>query len=131
MTHIKPLHLRLTSPTLPERGAERATYGANGEDEAHGVEHRGGDCAGVVGVPDAVIATEKAHLIRADLTQVKDCQRQTPCGGQDRAELTTGRGERGTKKHDGIFQRRGSEEESTLNTEKQKQVHLKTHSDHL
>lgn len=72
MSAIKP-NLQLASPT----------YAANGQGEAHGVQHSGGDCAVVEGVLDAVVVTEKASLIGADLTQVKGRQRQTPCGRRD------------------------------------------------
>lgn len=60
-----------------------STYTANGQAEANSVEYCGGDSAVVEGVADAVIITEKAPLVRADLTQVKGRQRQTPCGGRD------------------------------------------------
>lgn len=63
---------------------ETPTYAANGQGEAHGVEHCGGDCARVERVLDAVVATEKAPLIGADLTQVKGRQRQASCGRRDR-----------------------------------------------
>lgn len=63
-----------------------ATYAANGQREAHRVQHRGGDGAVVEGVLDAVIATEKAPLVRLHLTQVKGRQRQTPCGWRDQEE---------------------------------------------
>lgn len=38
-------------------------------------------------VLDALVVTEKAPLVRADLTQVKGCQRQTSCGGRDQDGL--------------------------------------------
>lgn len=68
---------------VPKLSPESPTYAANGQREAYSVEHRGGDGAVVEGVLDAVIATEKAPLIRAHFTQVKGCQRQTPCGWRD------------------------------------------------
>lgn len=66
------------------------TYAANGQSEAHSVQHCGGDGAVVEGVVNGVIATEKAPLVGADLTQVKGCQWQTPCG-QRSGGVTTGR----------------------------------------
>ena len=62
------------------------TYAANGQAEAHSVEHCGGDCAVVERVLDAVVVTEKAPLIGADLTQVKGRQGQTSCGRRDQGE---------------------------------------------
>ena len=44
------------------------TYRHNGQGEAHGVQHRGGDGAVVERVADAVVCTEKAPLVGADLT---------------------------------------------------------------
>lgn len=38
-------------------------------------------------VLDAFVVTEKAPLVGTDLTQVKGCQRQTPCGWRDQEEL--------------------------------------------
>lgn len=49
-------------------------------------------------VLDAVIVTEKAPLVRADLTQVKGRQRQTPCGGEDQEGLPVEE-VRGQKQH--------------------------------
>lgn len=66
------------------------TYGANGQGEAHSVEHCGGDCAVVVWVLDAVVTTEKASLVRAHLTQVKGCQGQTSCEWRDQEALPLG-----------------------------------------
>lgn len=71
------------------------TYAANGQGEAHSVQHCGGDCAVVERVLDAVVVTEKARLIGADLTQVKGCQRQTSCGRRDQEG---GRGQRSKTK---------------------------------
>lgn len=65
---------------LPPFPRKRATYAANGQREAHRVQHRGGDGAVVEGVPDAVVATEKAPLVGPHLTQVEGRQRQAPCG---------------------------------------------------
>lgn len=62
------------------------TYAANGQSEAYSVQHRGRDGAVVERVLDAVVVTEKAPLIGTHLTQVKGCQRQTPCGWRDREE---------------------------------------------
>lgn len=72
------------------------TYAANGQAEAHSVQHCGGDCAVVERVLDAVVVTEKAPLIGADFTQVKGCQRQTSCGRRDQEEEEVKGGE---KKH--------------------------------
>ncbi len=66
------------------------TYAANGQGEAHSVEHCGGDCAVVERVLDALVVTEKAPLIGADLTQVKGRQRQTSCGRRDQEEEVKG-----------------------------------------
>lgn len=70
---------------------EPPTYAANGQREAHSVEHRGGDCTGVERVLDAVVCTEKAPLVGTDLTQVEGCQRQTSCGKERPGGITTGR----------------------------------------
>lgn len=66
------------------------TYAANGQGEAHSVEHRGAYGAAVERVLDAFVVTEKAPLVGADLTQVKGCQRQTPCGRRDQEMLPLG-----------------------------------------
>lgn len=71
------------SAIKPDPQLASPTYAANGQGEAHGVQHCGGDCAVVEGVLDAVVVTEKAPLIGADLTQIKGRQRQTPCGRRD------------------------------------------------
>lgn len=65
------------------------TYRANGQSEAHTVEHIGGDCAGVEGVADAVIVTEKAPLIGLDLAQFKGCQGQSRCGWREEVKGLT------------------------------------------
>lgn len=69
------------------------TYAANGQSEAHRVQHCGGDRAAVVGVPDGVIGTEKAPLIGAHFAQVKGRQRQASCGQRSAG----GTGQRGGK----------------------------------
>lgn len=70
------------------------TYAANGQAEAHSVQHGGGDCAVVERVLDAVVITEKAPLIGTDLTQVKGRQRQAACGWRDREEEQVKGGEK-------------------------------------
>lgn len=72
-------HMTKPPPVAP-------TYAANGQAEAHSVQHGGGDCAVVERVLDAVVITEKAPLIGTDLTQVKGRQRQASCGWRDREE---------------------------------------------
>lgn len=62
------------------------TYATNGQRQAHRVQHRGGDRAVVEGVPDAVVATEKAPLIGAHFAQVEGCQGQASCGWRDGRE---------------------------------------------
>lgn len=62
------------------------TYAANGQSEAHRVQHCGGDRAAVEGVPDGVVGTEKAPLIGAHFAQVKGRQRQASCGRRDQQE---------------------------------------------
>lgn len=62
------------------------TYAANGQRQAHRVQHGGGDRAVVEGVPDAVVATEKAPLIGAHFAQVKGRQGQATCGRRDGRE---------------------------------------------
>lgn len=59
------------------------TYAANGQRQAHRVEHRGGDRAVVEGVPDGVVATEKPPVIGAHFAQVEGRQRQASCGRRD------------------------------------------------
>ena len=73
------------STHLPRDGSP--TYAANGQAEAHSVQHCGGDCAVVERVLDALVVTEKAPLVGADLTQVKGCQRQAACGRRDQEGL--------------------------------------------
>lgn len=85
------MHLHLWTASqhispVPDGPWVAPTYAANGQAEAHRVQHRGGDCAVVEGVLDAVVATEKAPLIGTDFTQVKGCQRQTSCGRRDQEE---------------------------------------------
>lgn len=62
------------------------TYAANGQRQAHRVQHRGGDRAVVEGVPDAVVATEKAPLIGPHFAQVEGRQGQASCGRRDGRE---------------------------------------------
>lgn len=62
------------------------TYAANGQHQAHRVQHRGGDRAAVEGVLDAVVATEKAPLIGAHFAQVEGRQGQASCGRRDERE---------------------------------------------
>lgn len=64
------------------------TYAANGQHQAHRVQHRGGDRAAVEGVPDAVVATEKAPLIGPHFAQVEGRQGQASCGRRDEREGT-------------------------------------------
>lgn len=47
-------------------------------------------------VLDAVVATEKAPLVGADLSQVKGRQRQTPCGRREQDKLPTAKDTRST-----------------------------------
>lgn len=70
--HPETGHLLLCFPVyLPK--PRSPTYAANGQREAYSVQHCGGDGAGVEGVLDAVIVTEKAPLIGTHFTQVKGC----------------------------------------------------------
>lgn len=62
------------------------TYAANGQHQAHRVQHRGGDRAAVEGVADAVVATEKAPLIGPHFAQVEGRQGQASCGRRDERE---------------------------------------------
>lgn len=83
------MHLWLTSQRVVARQTSPSvtpTYAANGQSEAHCVQHCGGDRAAVVGVPDGVVGTEKAPLIGAHLAQVKGRQRQASCGRRDQQE---------------------------------------------
>lgn len=70
-----------------------ATYAANGQRQAHRVQHCGGDRAVVEGVPDAVVATEKASLIGAHFAQVEGRQGQASCGRRDEREEQVSREE--------------------------------------
>ena len=54
------------------RGEWIFTYRDNGQGESHCVQHCGGDGAVVERVADAVVLTEKAPLVGADLTEFKD-----------------------------------------------------------
>lgn len=75
-------------PTTPQCPVT-PTYAANGQHQAHRVQHRGGDRAAVEGVLDAVVATEKAPLIGAHFAQVEGRQGQASCGRRDEREGTS------------------------------------------
>lgn len=97
--NVYQLHLKVDSKHIchwPNLLLVAPTYAANGQGEAHSVQHCGGDCAVVERVLDAVVVTEKARLIGADLTQVKGCERQTSCGRRD--QEGGGRGQRSKTK---------------------------------